>query len=127
MDYSYYNPYLPNNAYELIDYIGSENIFKLVFGNIPLEGKFTSPFRQDSSAGCFFWEAPESGFLIFTDYGDPHKTHYNAIEFIQKYYKFNSLIETVKFIKDKFRNYRPNSGNLKLAVDTPIDKVVSTM
>lgn len=98
-----------------MDYIGSENIFRLVFGNKPLEGKFKSPFREDITPGCFFWDAPGVNLLLFVDYGDLDKTHYNAVEFIQKYYNLSTKREAIDLIREKFKGYIPEQGNIQFS------------
>lgn len=114
MEYSYRNSFLPKDPIALMKYIGCENIFKLIFTEISLDKKYTSPLREeDTHSGCFFWEAPESGLLIFVDFGNVEKTHLDPIAFLQKYYKLDTYGEAIDLVRDKFKS------------STNIDRVVT--
>ena len=104
MDYSYYNSFLPRDPNELCRYIGDENIFRLVFDNVEIGRNYVSPLRKDSRAGCFFWESPDSR-IFFIDYGNPGHTHLNPLEFIKEYYQFDNLLQTMNFVRDKFKTF----------------------
>lgn len=104
MNYSYYNSFLPDDIIELCDYIGDENIFKLVFDKVDLSGRYTSPLRNDSRAGCFFWETPDSR-ILFVDYGNPTKTHFLSIELVKEYYNLPTLRDAILFVKEKFKSF----------------------
>ena len=106
MEYSYINSFLPpDDEVKLMKYIGCENIFKLVFPEVSLDKKYISPLRKgDTQSGCFFWEAPETGLLLFVDFGNSDKTHLDPISFIQKYYNLNTYKEAIDFVKEKFKS-----------------------
>lgn len=104
MEYSYYNSFLPDDLIELCDYIGDENIFKLVFDKVDLSGRYVSPLRNDSRAGCFFWETPDSR-ILFVDYGNPTKTHFLSIELVKEYYNLPTMRDAILFVKEKFKSF----------------------
>lgn len=67
-----------------VDYIlgkySEESIFELIFSETPIIGKkYTSPFRSDVNAGCFF-DYNKKGRLIFYDYADVHRDCFSAIQ-----------------------------------------------
>lgn len=115
MEFSYYNNFLPDDPEELSRYIGYENIFKLVFEDVRFGEYYKSPLRDDTRAGCFFWEAADSK-VYFVDYGNPKRTHLSCIDMVHEFYKFDSYGKTVQFIKDKFRHHQGNSDNSNLIV-----------
>ena len=113
MDFSYYNNFLPDDPEELSRYVGYENIFKLVFEDVRYGEYYKSPLRDDTRAGCFFWEAADSK-VYFIDYGHPKRSHLSCIDVVHEYFKFNNMGETIKFIKSKFKDHigPPESANL---------------
>lgn len=100
--YDTYLNILPDDAAELVAYIGEENIFKLVFEDVLFNKLYKSPFREDTRAGCWFSKISRNSKLYFVDFADPNKTHYDCINAVQA--KFNlDYHEALEFLKSKFK------------------------
>lgn len=96
-----YTNILPYDVDELISYIGQENILKLVFEDVSLDKYYYSPFRDnDNTPGCYFIKS-EKGRLIFVDFADPERTHYDCVQVIMK--KNNcTFIQAINIIRSHF-------------------------
>lgn len=84
---------------EILKSYSEFDIFKLVFGEIPVIGeKYLSPFRIDNDAGCFF-DYSGNGRLLFYDYASS-AICYDCFTAVKLYYNLNNFYETLKVIRD---------------------------
>lgn len=89
----------------ILSLITEEDIFKLVFKEIPISF-VTSPFREDKNPGCFF-QRDLQGRLRFVDFGDSRVIKGKKMNFldcfdaVQIYYDLFDFYRTLEFIYDK--------------------------
>ena len=90
---------------DILKYVSEEDIFELVFKFKPKEFDYvTSPFRDDSDAGCWFQYYP-SGKLKFTDFGSQvyirgkKMINIDCFDAVQLFFNLSDLYNTLKFIK----------------------------
>lgn len=89
----------------ILSLITEEDIFKLVFKEIPTTS-VTSPFRDDENPDCYF-ERDSSGKLYFIDFGNSTKvknismSHLDCFSAVQLYYDIPSFPKTLEFIYKK--------------------------
>ena len=87
---------------QLLMYVSQEEIFQLIFKIYPEEGEqYCSPFRVDSSPGCYF-RYNDEGKLKFIDWADMDNSSLDCFEAIKKYYNFSSYTEVIHLIYEVF-------------------------
>ena len=92
----------------ILKYITEEEIFESILGFEPREFDYIcSPLRADKNPGAFFQRGLFSNKLLFVDWADPFKTHYDCFDFIQRYYKLSNFYLTLTFVRDSLINGKP--------------------
>lgn len=93
---------------KLLEYVSEEDIFQLVFSQIPEEFEYiTSPFRSDKNPGCWFQRDIGTDKLRFVDFAHNKVVkgikmiNIDCFDAVQVYYGLNSFYETLEFIKRK--------------------------
>jgi hypothetical protein len=89
---------------DILAVITQEEIFKLVFKELPIEFKYVkSPFREDTNPGCWFHYNID-GKLRFTDFGNPavingiSMGNIDCFDCVQVYFKIANFYLTLEFI-----------------------------
>lgn len=83
----------------IFEYVTQSQIFKMVFGFLPRQYQYVkSPFREDSTPNCWFEMYDDK--LLFKDFGNPKKKHYDCFDAVQHHFKLNNFYETLKFVSD---------------------------
>ena len=102
-----FNVYVDKNF--ILSHLTQEEIFKIVFGYLPVEFEYvTSPFRHDSNPGCWF-EYKENK-LIFVDWADRRTLngirmgHLDCFNAIQLYFKFPNFSTTLNYLYTLIKN-----------------------
>lgn len=92
---------------KLLSYVTEEDIFKLVFEEIPDEFEYvTSPFREDNYPGCWFQKGLR-GDLRFVDFGNMQVVNgikmqnIDCFNAVQVYYNLPNFYQTLDFIYQK--------------------------
>lgn len=105
----------------ILNHITEEEIFESVFGFIPVEHEYIcSPLREDKNPGAFFQRSFNGSKLIFTDWADAYRNHYDCFGFIQRYYRLDSFYKTLIFIGDTLLKGKSVKRN-------PIQKSIKTV
>jgi hypothetical protein len=96
------------NKDNLLNNISQESIFQVIFGFKPEPFEYiTSPFRDDSNAGCWF-EYSIDNKLLFIDFASGIYNNgrllskIDCFAAVQIYYKLNTFIEALIYIKNNF-------------------------
>ena len=112
---------------EILKYVSEKNIFKLVFGFIPVEyEKVVSPFRKDNNPGCWFYTDFSTNRLKFVDFGNTDiingikMNNIDCFSAVQIYYNLDNFYETLKFIREVLIDNK----NLKIRTIPTIKPVV---
>lgn len=99
------------SAKELLEYISEEDIYSLVFGEKPqLDKLYTSPFREDTTAGCWFEYSEDRDELRFVDFGNAEvirgvkMRNINCFDAIRIYFDIPTFVGTLKYVKNHFLN-----------------------
>jgi 5S rRNA maturation endonuclease (ribonuclease M5) len=90
------NVYLDKNL--ILSIFTQEQIFSLVFDEIVLYRYITSPFREDSSPGCWFEYYNDK--LYFTDFGSGGRPNLDCFDVVQKYFNLRTFKDVLNFILD---------------------------
>ena len=108
------------NKDKILEYVSEEEIFKLVFGYTPVEHIYVvSPFRVDSSPGCWFSSDPVTGKLRFVDFGnsdviDGISMHnIDCFDAVQVYFGLGNFYRTMEFIKEKLIDGKDVQHNIR--------------
>ena len=89
---------------DILGVVTQEEIFKLVFGELPIEFKYVkSPFRKDNTPGCWF-QYNIDGKLRFTDFGNSSiingisMGNIDCFDSVQVYFGLGNFYLTLEFI-----------------------------
>lgn len=89
---------------DILKYVTEEDIFKLVFKDIPDEFEYiTSPFREDNNPGCWFQRGTK-GDLRFVDFGNRNvyrginMLNIDCFNAVQVYFNLPNFYKTLEFI-----------------------------
>ena len=95
-----YQPEVASDIRVILHNYNQEEIFRIPLGHYPRLGEYiTSPFREDSNAGCRFeWYGDK---LFFVDFGDII-THRDCFNFLRDFYGFKSISQISEFIVSYF-------------------------
>src|SRR6218665_2559875 len=86
---------------EILKYVSEEDIFELVFEEKPHVGKlYTSPFREDRNAGC--WFEYYKGKLWFIDFGSGGRTHMDCFNAASHYFGTSNFQDTIQTLYEFF-------------------------
>ena len=96
------------NKNKILEYVSQADIFQLVFGFKPVEFEYvTSPFREDTSPGCWFEIDLNTNKLRFTDFADTRvingvkMSNIDCFDSVMVYYGLPNFYKTLEFIKAK--------------------------
>ncbi len=108
---------------KILNLIGEEDIFKLVFGKMPEELEYvTSPFRLDNNPGCWF-QRDIGGSLRFVDFANFETiqgitmSNIDCFNAVQVYFELPNFYSTLKFIEERLikgRDFIPSSKKREL-------------
>jgi hypothetical protein len=108
---------------QILEQVSEQQIFALVFNFIPELDKFyTSPFRVDNNASCFF-EYSNKGEFRFVDYANFNvvkgvkMVNIGCFDAVRLYYNFSNFYQTLHFIKQNINklksiNYQKIDNNI---------------
>jgi hypothetical protein len=92
--------FIPLTTEEILKRISQSDIFKIIFKEHPVLGKYyISPFRNDDNAGCFF--EYYNSKLFFVDFAD-EITHRDCFGVICDYFNIN-YIQSLEYINSYYK------------------------
>tara|TARA_R110000851_G_scaffold97156_2_gene210675 strand:+ start:7775 stop:8845 length:1071 start_codon:yes stop_codon:yes gene_type:complete len=93
---------------KILEYVSQADIFQLVFGFKPVEFDYVcSPFREDTSPGCWFEIDLNTNKLRFTDFADTRvingvkMSNIDCFDSVMVYFGLPNFYKTLEFIKAK--------------------------
>lgn len=104
------------NQNTILEYVTQEEVFELVFGYKPSEYNYvTSPFRKDTSPGCWFERASSnSGKLRFIDYGNDVGKPMDCFDAVQTYFKIPNFYLTLEYVYEQLIKGKSLQGEKRI-------------